>query len=122
MTYGLPGSRKAVEGVGLALGVTFPSDYIDFMVDSNGAEGRIGDSGYLAIWSIEDLVSLNEAYSVEEFAPGLVLFGSDGGDTGYAFQSNTVRIVEVPFIGMDLSEAKVIGSGFVQFLRYLHDL
>ena len=33
----------------------------------NGGEGAIGES-YLALWKIEDLIALNEAYVVQNFA------------------------------------------------------
>jgi hypothetical protein len=44
-------------------------------------------------------------YAIREFAEGLVIFGSDSGGTAYAFDTRyeETTIVEVPFIGMDLS-------------------
>ena len=71
--------------------------------------------------TVEEIVELNETYRVEDFAPGLVLFGSDGGDTGYAFdrRAEPVRIVSVPLVGMTLSEAEECGSNFTEFLRHI---
>lgn len=98
-----------------------PADYIEFMTQMNGGEGSVGKGSYLVLWKVEDIKSWNEGYAVNEFAPGLVLFASDGGDTAYAFDTRyePVKFVEVPFIGIDLSEVRTIGGSFVEFLEHL---
>jgi hypothetical protein len=102
------------------LGVTPPSDYIEFMASSNGAEGAIGSDNYLVLWPAEQIVELNSAYEVNEFAPGLVLFGSDGADTAYAFDTRSDSvIVMVPFVGMDLDEVQHVAKTFREFVEGL---
>ena len=97
-----------------------PSDYIAFLQRSNGAEGPLGSEAYLAIWPADQVSELNKAYAVDEFAPGLVLFGTDGGNTGYAFDtSKELHVVEVPLVGMDLNEARPIAPTFTGFLDAL---
>jgi hypothetical protein len=87
---------------------------------SNGGDGPIGENAYLSLWHIEQLVSLNDAYHVSEFAPSFVLFGSDGGDTAYAFDRREPgRIVALPFVGMRDDAAEVLGSSFAEFLERL---
>jgi hypothetical protein len=105
------------------LRVSLPLEYVDFIIKSNGAEGCVGPSSYLMLWPIEEIVSLNEAYEVDKFAPGLVLFGSDGGDMAYAFDTRprAMPIVAVPFIGMDIKEAKLCAYTFIKFLEYLYN-
>jgi hypothetical protein len=123
-TYGFelnpPVEEGKVKKVQTELGITFPKDYIEFISYSNGAEGNIGEN-YLILWSIEDIIELNEAYGVNEFAKGLVLFGSDGGDTAFAFdtRTNETQIVTVPFMGMDLDEVTMCSNTFNGFLNYL---
>ena len=125
-TYGLELNPSVEENrikkIETELGVTFPNDYIEFLSYSNGAEGSIGEN-YLILWSIEDIIELNEAYGVNEFVKGLVLFGTDGGETAYAFdtRTNDTQIVAVPFIGMDLEEVKTCSNTFNGFLQYLLD-
>jgi hypothetical protein len=63
----------------VAVGV--PAAYLDLMSRSNGVEGFVGDQ-YLVLWPVEQLQELNDAYATAEFAPGLLLIGSDGGGTG----------------------------------------
>lgn len=112
-----------VQQVQLRLGIMLPQEYVDFMMYSNGAEGPIGKYAYLALWTLEELVELNKAYQVDEFAPGLLLFGSDGGDVAFAFdkRSGALSIVQVPFIGMKLTEAKPRGRTFSEFLFSLYN-
>jgi hypothetical protein len=102
------------------LGVKFPSDYKEFIVQSNGAEGTVGNV-YLQLWAIDVLVELNDGYAVKEFADGLIIFGSDGGGTAYAFDTRFEKttIVEVPFIGMDIDEITIRSDTFTGFLKYL---
>jgi hypothetical protein len=53
-----------------------PTDYVAFIGKVNGAEGPLGGA-YLRLWSIEEIDELNREYSVDEFAPGILLFGTD---------------------------------------------
>lgn len=114
-------SKRILKELEIQLGISFPQEYTDFFEYSNGAEGAIGESSYLVLWPIEEIIPLNDAYEVNEFVPGLLLFGSDGGGTGYAFdtRSKNMPIVEVPFIGMGLDNMKLCGQTFVEFLQYL---
>lgn len=98
-----------------------PGDYREFLLFADGAEGAVGGSGYLAVWRASELEPLNKEYAVEEFAPGFWIFGSDGGDTAYAFdlRGNGTAIVSLPFIGMSEDEAAPLGNTFVEFLERL---
>jgi cell wall assembly regulator SMI1 len=94
-----------------------PNDYKDFLRKANGGEGFIGEN-YLILWAAEELAQFNKEYQVQDYAPGLTLFGSDGGGEGFAFdtRSNPAPIVQVPFIGMDLTYARPVAASFDQFL------
>ena len=65
---------------------------------------------------------MNDAYEMETYGPGLFLFGSDGGGEALAFDMRAEGrpIVSVPFIGMDRSLIRVMGSSFTAFLESLH--
>lgn len=102
------------------MGIQLPRDYVEFVLRGNGAEGPVPNRGYLALWPVEVLRSRNEEYAVAEFAPGLLLFGSDGADTAYAFDStNSMKIVELPFIGMSREEMEFVANTFTEFLQLL---
>jgi hypothetical protein len=95
----------------------FPIDYKDFLQITNGLEGN-ADKGYLVIWSIEELLELNTAYQVKEFASHLILFGSDGGEDAFAFDTSgpAVSIVKLPFIGMGYVPNHKLANSFQEFL------
>lgn len=97
--------------------VNLPPGYINFMRESDGAEGTIGRRNhYLILWPLKRIIELNQQYHVEEFAPHLVLFGTDGGGEAFAFDRRTdpATIVRVPLIGFD--EAVHYGARFDEFL------
>ncbi|WP_215145131.1 SMI1/KNR4 family protein [Exiguobacterium qingdaonense] len=116
-----PASEINIKKVEELLSINFPQEYYEFLLFSNGGEGVIGQS-YLVLWKIEDLIELNDAYGVEEFAPGLLIIGSEGGDTAYCIdvRSDIKPFVQVPFIGMDLSEVQGCSNDFKGFLSFLN--
>ena len=113
-------SLNEIEAVQRKLSFTLPTSYVTFMCTGNGGEGFIGKS-YLVLWKVEELTSMNAAYHVAEFVPGLFLFGSNGGGEAYGFdtRSRPPTIVSVPFIAMDLADAKIVASDFETFLSEL---
>lgn len=120
MTYSLtegelgpPADPGVVERLPSTLGVALPRDYLDFLLQHNGGEGFIGGN-YIVIWKAEALADFNREYEVGKYAPGLFLFGSDGGGEGYGFdtQSEAMPIVRVPFIGMSRDDAELVATNF----------
>lgn len=114
-----PSTIRTVEN---QIGFKFPEEYFIFLLHSNGCEGPIGDN-YLNLWRVEELIDDNEGYSVEEFAPGILIIGSDGGDTAYCIDTRSKEkpFVSMPFIGMDLDEVEVCGTTFKEFLKNLSE-
>jgi hypothetical protein len=101
-------------------GLNLPGEYKDFLRQQNGGEGFIGNA-YAILWRAEELLEMNKSYQVHEYAPGLFLFGSDGGGEAFAFdmRMNAKPIVSVPFVGMELKEARPVASNFNEFLQAL---
>ena len=114
-----PADEAAVELAERELGFRFPDDYRQFMLEANGGEGFLAELAYLMLWSVEELPEFNQDYEVDEAAPGLVLFGSDGGGSFYAFERDGGRIVELPSMPVDGEEAEPVGDTFVEFLKRL---
>lgn len=113
------GKESVLIGTEKCLNFEFPSDFRNFMLESNGYEGEIGKEQYLVLWSLENIIELNEAYGVDEFSPGLLLIGSDGGEIAYAYDKRDRSIVKVPFIGMSLDEIERCGNNLQQFLDFI---
>jgi hypothetical protein len=89
-----------------SLDFALPRDFVQFFCENNGGEGFIG-SNYLIIWKADELVVFNAEYEVDLYAPGIFLFGSNGGGEGYGFDTREKKmsIVRIPFIGMQISDA-----------------
>jgi hypothetical protein len=112
-----PASESAIKKVEELINITFPEEYYDFLLISNGGEGPVGEEAYLALWKVEDLIKLNDDYGVEE----LLIIGSDGGDTAYCIdrRGEMQSFVEVPFIVMDLDEVEHCSNDFKGFIQFL---
>lgn len=115
-----PADTRAVERLASGWGANLPRDYLDFLRQHNGGEGFIGDN-YIVFWKAEELADFNREYEVEKYAPGILLFGSDGGGEGYGFdtKSDTTPIVRVPFIGMERRYARPIARDFLDLFVQL---
>lgn len=96
--------------------ITLPKDYIEYFSENNGFTGVLNDE-YYDLWKLEDIITLNEEYKVQEFFPNLVYFGSNCGDEAYAFdKSNNMCIVSIPFIGSE-EDKKIIANNFREFIN-----
>ena len=104
-------TEETLRDAEVALGRPLPRDYVRFLREHNGGEGFIGDN-YLILWKAEELSTFNREYEVNQYAAGLLLFGSNGGGEGYGFDTRSpdMTIVRVPFIGMDLRYATPIAA------------
>ncbi len=116
-------SKESIDLVEKKLQIDLPDEYRHFIEKHNGAEGAIGKNNYLVIWSIEEIVELNEAYGVSEFTPGLVYFGSDGGGLAYAFDKRlaTISIVKFPFDSIHIEDAEHIAQEFGDFIKVIYE-
>jgi hypothetical protein len=98
-----------------------PEGYVEFISKSNGAEGSLAITNYLALWSVEELFELNSGYHVDEFAPGFFIIGSHGGGEAYAVDKETGELYEMPFEVMSRDEAIWRASDFSGFITYLEN-
>lgn len=115
-----PEDANSIRQMETDIGLHLPEDYAKFLKEVDGGEGFVGNA-YLILWRAGELLEMNKAYQVAEYAPGLFLFGSDGGGEAFAFdtRSATWPIVSVPFVGMELKLARPVASTFKTFLEEL---
>ena len=108
----------AVRQAAKELGVTLPQDYVDFLKVCNGGEGMIGIN-YATFFRAEELAEMNAAYAVNEYAQGLLMFGTNGGGEAFAFDTRTTPwpVVQLPLIGMELKYATPRAPSFMSFLE-----
>jgi hypothetical protein len=102
-------------------GVELPPEYIEFMTETNGADGPIGTSGYLQIWSSEEVMQLDGGIEdIKEEHPEWLFFGGMGGGVRYAFDT---RYQPMPVVEVDMSDPDfnyVRGASFEEFLENLY--
>jgi len=119
LTKGPPLSQADFEKFFNELDFVPPSDYLEFIRTSDGAEGFVGRN-YLQVWKAEDLAKLNQDYEVDEYASGYFIFATNGGGTAYAFEKRSQIIVSFEFVGMLIAdEPFVLGRSFLGFLKRL---
>ncbi|BFM49934.1 SMI1/KNR4 family protein [Marinomonas sp. THO17] len=102
--------------------LSLSNDYLSVFSELNGGEGFVGEV-YLILWKAEELIPFNKEYEAEKYAPGIFLFGSNGGGEGFGFdtRSKPYKVVEIPFIGMDLQHATPVADNFTHLLERMRD-
>lgn len=117
-----PAKEEAIKVLEKTLGQRLPPDYREFLKVTDGGEGFIGKNAYVILWGVDEINSMNQAYEVEKYASGLLIFGSDGGGDAYGFDTRSTQwvTVEIPFVGMAWSLAEPIATSFREFLERLY--
>lgn len=112
-------TREEIAQVEGMLQKEFPPDYVSFLLFTDGGIGSIGEGNYVELWPLEELIPSNEANEVNKYAPGLLLFGSDGGGEAYGFNTNVhpYEVVKIPFIGLEWEDAIDLSHSFIGFLK-----
>jgi hypothetical protein len=124
-----PAPRAAIDALVQYAGFDLPDEYIGFLRRHDGGEGPLEDRDIM-LWKAEDLVALNRDYQVARYAPGIFLFGSDGGGELLAFDLQDPRrsVVLIPAIGMSRRDAMpvsddiaTIGDLLAELMRLIDD-
>ena len=109
----------AIREVENEMKISFPTSYIDFLLQSNGGEGSDENNRYIYIWRCEDIPQYNKDYSVHNYFPkDIIAFGMDG-DCGYFFDfrvSSEPQIVSCEFGDLDIAEIKQEAKVFDEFI------
>jgi hypothetical protein len=117
---GPPVSVESLRSAERDIGRPLPEDYKTFLLEHNGGDGFIGDK-YFILWRAEELSTFNDGYEVSKYAPGLLMFGSNGGGDGFAFDTRTssYRVMQVPFVGMSAADEFHVAASFNGLLEQM---
>jgi len=115
-----PATVSAISDFEAESGIKLPDEYIQFLKRTKGGCGFVG-SNYVDMYPVDKLNEYNRGYGVAEFAPELLLFGSNGGGEALAFDRRYDKwpVVMVPFIPLDIREAVRIAPSFATFFDSL---
>lgn len=70
-------TEEALAALQESLGTRLPADYLDLLRYSNGAVG-IGPNLFVILAPAEEVAENTSGYGAPKYAPGLIIFGSDG--------------------------------------------
>lgn len=93
-----------------------PRDYVDLLVEHDGARGFIGEN-YVDFYGTSELTEEAGFPELDHLA-NVVVFGSNGAGEAFAFDA-TGHVVMVPWIGG--TEDAIRQGTFEEFLRRLRD-
>ena len=93
-------------------------NYEEYLKQTVCGEGMIGENNYLLLWEKNEIEELNDDYETQDFLSDIILIGSDGGDMAYGIDISG-KYIEVPFIGMDDEEVKIVADDFDSFIDYV---
>ncbi len=84
--------------------IAVPSEYVDYVEKGGRTESFTKEEpGYFILWPLADIEKMNAEYQVEEFMPGFLGFGSDGGGEMLAFDP-VGAVYKLPFVGYSSKE------------------
>lgn len=107
------------EEIGKVNNVILPEQYIEFMRKHNGGEGDIGETWFV-LFPLEELQEINDDYEIEEFLPGHIIIGSNGGGELYGIDKNG-NYFNVPAL-IDEDDVFLLGTDIESLPERVNDL
>jgi hypothetical protein len=96
-----------------ALGISFPPDYVEFMLRSNGG---CGDNGRMSI-EIDPIEGMAPGDAALPYLPGLYRFGGDGAEEEFVFDARGDQVT-IAMVRDSINEEDILWQGdtFTEFL------
>lgn len=107
------------EEIGKVNNVILPEQYIEFMRKHNGGEGDIGETWFI-LFPLEELQEINDDYEIEEFLPGHIIIGSNGGGELYGIDEDG-NYFNVPAL-IDEDDVSLLGTDIESLPERVNDL
>ena len=111
-------TESTIEAAENRLSQRLPDDYRTFLKSKNGLEKWYGDV-YLSLYTIDQVVELNEIHGHLAHQPELIHIGSDGGGEAIAFdfRLDPPTVILVNLVSTDWSEAILQAESFTEFMN-----
>jgi hypothetical protein len=111
-----PGEVEHLRSLAAAFGVELPADYLEFMGETDGADGSVGER-YLDLWPVAAVLSTAAS---EPRYEDVLLFAGDGANTIFGFDAQRGgEIVEGDWIGLNRDELIRHGRSLAELLENL---
>jgi cell wall assembly regulator SMI1 len=110
-------TESTIEAAENRLGQLFPDDYRTFLKSENGLATWYGDV-YVSLYTIEQVVGLNETHEHLAYQPELIHIGSDGGGEAFAFDFRQYppTVILVNLVSTDWGETILQAESFTEFM------
>lgn len=95
---------------------TVPYEYEQYVVAHGAFQGFTSDGEmpcYVSLWELSDIPGCNSDIQIQEFAPGFLAFGGDGGGEILAFDA-LGAVYMLPLIGMEPGVAIKLADSFTE--------
>lgn len=117
-------SLELLQELKATVAVDLPVQYIDLLSYSNGGEGPLSVQPYnLCLDSAEYVIDRTANAVTEEYFPGFLMFGGNGGGEYIAFDlrgSQPWPVVAIDMTNIDLSESVIfVARDFEAFLSFV---
>ena len=115
-----PVDLEIIKEVQDALSIKFPEDYIDFLLATNGYEGKLGQS-YTVFMQVEKIAEYTQNYG-GEFFHWIIFIGTDGGNEMYVIDKRNEKLQfgVLPYIS-DENDFIALGETFEEFVSHLYN-
>jgi hypothetical protein len=98
----------------------FPEDYIFYLENYLEFEDFVNVE-YVKLWSLENLIEINESYEIQKYIPNVIAIGSNGGGEiiGLEFTERIINCIILTPAILDEEDNIEIGNNFLDFLERL---
>ena len=99
-----------------------PSDYLNFLLFSNGTDAPLPILPYgCNLFSAEEVLEANQDYELEKYLPGYFAIGTSGGGELLVFDYSAIpwRVCSVPAIGLSEANVLVVAQSFLDLLHLI---
>ncbi|MGC4000846.1 MAG: SMI1/KNR4 family protein [Anaeromyxobacter sp.] len=118
-----PATEAAIADLRRWLGRDLPPRYLEFLLETDGAERGVHDLGgdRLRLWSATEVPGSNAGYGIQRWLPETFAVGSDGGDDAIVLDMSAAPeperwpVVRVGFGALDRDEFLVQAPSFADW-------
>ena len=99
--------------------ISIPAEYIELIREASEIELFIDGHDYFRIWGANGVLEMNLAYRIQDYLPGALAIGDDGGGSTlfYASAAYGVGLFRTGLGDLDMSDAVYIASSLTALLK-----